>query len=42
MGLWCRKEGAAFALDEEAAAGDLHIHGGIFRDMPCGVDFHGE
>lgn len=42
MVLWRRKEGAAFALDEEAAVGDLHIHGGIFRDMPCGVDLHRE
>lgn len=36
------KEGGAIALDEEAAAGDLHIHGGVLRDMPCGVDLHGE
>lgn len=36
------KEGDAFALHETAVAGDLHVHGGIFRDMPCGVDLHGK
>ena len=42
MALGCRKEGVAFALHEAAAAGNLHIHGDVLRDMPCGVDIHGE
>jgi hypothetical protein len=42
MALGCRKEGVAFALHETVAAGDLHIHGGVLWDLPCGVDLHGK